>query len=51
MTDYNGDTAPYYEKSCIHLEATSFEMGLAPEFAMYIEMLKSADYVNEISDD
>lgn len=37
ITDLNGDTYNYYEKSGIHLENTEYNMSLSQTFINYIK--------------
>lgn len=40
ITDYNGVSMGYYEKSSVHLENASFEMSLLPEYLGYLSQLR-----------
>lgn len=40
ITDYNGITIPYYEKSSIHLEESGYELSLSREFIDYLLGIK-----------
>ena len=37
LTDYLGNTAPYYERSAIHLEKAGYEMSLAVQYVDYLK--------------
>lgn len=37
ITDYLGNTAPYYERSAIHLEKAGYEMSLAVQYVEYLK--------------
>lgn len=40
LTDYQGHTAAYHEKSFVHLENTDYTMGISEEFIKYCTMVK-----------
>lgn len=40
ITDYNGKTDRYYERSAVHLEACGYELALWPKYADYLRGLK-----------
>ena len=41
LVDYTGKAAKYYEKSAVHLEATSYDLSIARIYADYLRGLKS----------
>jgi hypothetical protein len=45
LTDYQGNTATVSEKAYIHIEKTSFEMGLAADFMKLLNIKKRRDYL------
>lgn len=36
VTDYNGTNAPYYEKTCVHMEGADYSLSIAQEYIEYI---------------
>ena len=41
LTDYQGNTAVYHEKSCIHLEPTSYDLSLAKLYTDYLKGIRT----------
>lgn len=44
VVDYTGQTAPYHERSFIHLEPTSYDLSLARAYLDYIRGVKQEGY-------
>lgn len=41
LVDYLGNAAPYYEKSAVHLESTSYDLSIARIYADYLKGVQS----------
>lgn len=41
LTDYQGNTVPYHELSCIHLEPTSYDLSLARLYTDYLKGIRT----------
>lgn len=46
VTDYQGNTAPYYEKTCVHMEGAEYTLSLTQEYIDFILSIQEA-YINE----
>lgn len=46
VTDYQGNTAAYYEKSCVHMEGAEYTLSLSQEYIDFILSIQEA-YINE----
>lgn len=43
VTDYLGNSAPYYEKTCVHMEGAEYSLSIAQEYIEYILSLEDAE--------
>lgn len=43
VTDYLGNTAPYYEKTCVHMEEAEYSLSLSQDYIEYILSIQEVD--------
>ena len=48
VTDYQGITASYYERSGVHLCSSPHKLSLASEFTQYLQFIRGLDYGNKV---